>query len=392
MRHPEADVRAGEAVSLKQRVKRALDHGDRQVADQRRQDDAQLALALLEPDFIDLLGIEKRFEIDNLREAGRVRAVGPVEAAPLKLAMVRRRSRAQEKRRGPVRADRIGHRGLERVVEVIARRADFHGQRQGQSPRTGARVVPGALQGRQGARTAKTHERGALDVGAKSHVPDQTRAHVRADHEQVHVARGQAGARQTLLNGATPRLHGAPQVTLVQLVRRLMSVDVLRVDVEVPVINIAVEKDIEYPRAVIAGEPVRFLLREPVGRVRDADGQDSGIARLGFPNPLDPPAKMRLHRSRHRLPAAFGGGSVSLRSAGLQPGNNPQCRPESRRYTKMSPHLFSTWPAYPVLKLSLRGVMPGIKRGGVKNLSRVLSSELLSSELRWRVQKLRTPN
>ena len=195
------------------------------------------------------------------------------------------------------------------MVEVIARRAYLHGQHQGRSPRTGARVVPGALQGRQGARAAQTHERGALDVGAKSHVPDEARAHVRADvpgasrdDKQVHVTRGQAGVGKALLDGAASRLHGAPQVTLVQLVRRLMSVDVLGVDVEVPVINIAVEKDIEYPRAVIAGQPVCFLLREPVGRIGSADGQNPGIGRLGFPKPLDPPAKMRLHRSRHSSP------------------------------------------------------------------------------------------
>src|SRR2546428_1918282 len=77
MRYPEANVRAGEAVSLEQRVKRTLDHGDRQVADQRRQNDAQLALALLEPDFIDLLGIKKRLKIHDLGQARSLRTVWP---------------------------------------------------------------------------------------------------------------------------------------------------------------------------------------------------------------------------------------------------------------------------------------------------------------------------
>ena len=59
MRHPEADIRLGQTVSLEKGRERSLDEGERHLRDLGTQDNAELAASVLESNKIEMLGIKE---------------------------------------------------------------------------------------------------------------------------------------------------------------------------------------------------------------------------------------------------------------------------------------------------------------------------------------------
>ena len=59
MRHPEADIRLGQAVSLEKGSERPLDEREGHLGNLGAQNDAELAVSVLEPNEIEMLGIKK---------------------------------------------------------------------------------------------------------------------------------------------------------------------------------------------------------------------------------------------------------------------------------------------------------------------------------------------
>src|SRR5439155_21191148 len=65
MRHPEADIRLGEAVSLEKRSERPLDKREGYLGDFGAQNYAELAVSVLESNKIEMLRIKERCEVHN---------------------------------------------------------------------------------------------------------------------------------------------------------------------------------------------------------------------------------------------------------------------------------------------------------------------------------------
>ena len=129
-----------------------------------------------------------------------------------------------------------------------------------------------------------------------------------------------------------------------------MPIDVVRVNVEMAVIDVAVEEDLQDALAVVACEPICFLLREPLGWSRGADAKNSGIA------PFRPSTRGHLSAE-----AEFHCGRCCHGHA-----------PPSQRIDRQ---------LAPLSALSLRGEMFGIKGGAKRDARR---SE---SRLSWSGQK-----
>ena len=53
-------------MSLQQLLECLFDHGTSQVLNRGSQHDSQLPVAMLKPNFLDLLGIDESLEVDNL--------------------------------------------------------------------------------------------------------------------------------------------------------------------------------------------------------------------------------------------------------------------------------------------------------------------------------------
>src|SRR5580692_3753797 len=63
--NPESNVRATQTIALQQRIEGAFDQGARQVANPIRQNDAQFAVLVFEPDFVYVFGGDAGFGVEN---------------------------------------------------------------------------------------------------------------------------------------------------------------------------------------------------------------------------------------------------------------------------------------------------------------------------------------
>src|ERR1700733_11917850 len=96
---------------------------------------------MLKPNLLDLLGVDEGFEVDNLR----------IYAFAL-------RPGGKQESRGAVSADRVTDDRFQRVIDVIASRANLDGKHQCLAIRICADEIDSALQGGKSARTSKSRD------------------------------------------------------------------------------------------------------------------------------------------------------------------------------------------------------------------------------------------
>src|SRR5580700_10047197 len=90
MNNPEPNMRSGEPVPLQQWLECRFNHRTSEVLNRGAQHDSQLAIAMLKSNFLDPLGVDEGFEVDNLR----IFAIGL-------------RPGAKQKGRGAISANRV---------------------------------------------------------------------------------------------------------------------------------------------------------------------------------------------------------------------------------------------------------------------------------------------
>src|ERR1700730_4023838 len=110
MNNPETNPRPGQAMPLQQLLQCGFDHWPSQVLNRRSQHNSQLAIAMLKSNLLDLLGIDESLEVDNFRVFAIVLRPG-----------------GKQKSRGAVSADRVTDDRFQRVIDVIASRANLDG-------------------------------------------------------------------------------------------------------------------------------------------------------------------------------------------------------------------------------------------------------------------------
>src|SRR5713101_7029162 len=105
MQDPKADIFPAQAARAEQALQAPLDDRAGEVADLRGEDDAQLAVALLEPDLIELARVQHGLESENPRAAAAVCGGRGLF-----------RRRVEHERGGAVGTDRVPDRGFERTI------------------------------------------------------------------------------------------------------------------------------------------------------------------------------------------------------------------------------------------------------------------------------------
>lgn len=80
-----------------------------------------------------------------------------------------------------------------------------------------------------------------------------------ADGQEVHVAHGGASGLQAIGNGVTSGFHCAREIALVQLVRVFVTIGGAT-KIEMPVLDVAVQKNLPNPLTLISGSIEGLLL------------------------------------------------------------------------------------------------------------------------------------
>ena len=139
------------------------------------------------------------------RYSGRISVRWPSSSGPLALRGEQDRSRA-------VREDRIRHRGLGLVVQVVGGRAELDGHGEDAALREGPEVVPRLLEDDHRARAAGISHVNALHVAPETERADQVRVEARHEppgarrgHEVVHVGHSSPALARQASTASTPR-------------------------------------------------------------------------------------------------------------------------------------------------------------------------------------------
>ena len=191
-------------------------------------------------------------------------------------------ARAEQHGGRAVREDRVRHRGLGLVVQIVGGRAQLHRHGERAPLREGAEVVPRLLEGDHRARAAGVPHVDALHVCPETQRSDQVRVQARDEssragrrHEKVDVRRVQPGPSETGLDGLDAQAHAALGEAGRQLVDGLAP-GFGGGDVEVSTVDGAVVKEAALEPVAIPEEVGELFLGEAPGRHCRAGGDDAG--------------------------------------------------------------------------------------------------------------------
>jgi hypothetical protein len=144
----------------------------------------------------------------------------------------------------------------------------------------GAYEVASVLQGWQRSRATQADHHRAMYIAAKPHVSDQTASEIgayvsgrRAYYKKIDIRHLALGPLQARSYRSAAGFHGAEQVALVQFAGCFLA-DLAGRNIKVPVVDIAIAKDLKDSRACIASHLEGLVLAEAARRVRQADRFD----------------------------------------------------------------------------------------------------------------------
>ena len=170
-------------MPLQQWLECRFNHGTRQVLNRGAQHDSQLAIAMLKSNFLDPLGVDESFEVNNLR----IFAIGL-------------RPGGKQKGRGAIRTNRVTDNSFESVIDVITSGANLDGQHQCMAAWICVDEIDCPLQGGKRACAPKPDDERPLHPVIEPHMCNETTTHVRthvastrADCQEVHILHGGSG-------------------------------------------------------------------------------------------------------------------------------------------------------------------------------------------------------
>jgi hypothetical protein len=89
------------------------------------------------------------------------------------------------------------------------------------------------------------------------HMRDETTAYIRthvasarADCKEVHILHSSSGSIYTVQNRAATCFHGAAQITLIQLIRAFLAIQ-LAFQIKIAMLNIAIQEDLPNALALV---------------------------------------------------------------------------------------------------------------------------------------------
>src|SRR5579872_213737 len=227
------------------------------MLDRSSQHDSQFAIAMLKSNLLDLIGVDEGFEVDNLWI----------------FAFALRPSRKQ-KSRGAFSADRVADDRFQRVIDVIASRANLDGKHECLAIRICADEIDCALQGGKSARTSQSRDGRSLYAVTESHVRNQAAAYIRTDVacaaancQKVQFLHRGSSRINAIQNRSATGFHSSAQIALIQLVRTLLAIQ-RAFQIKMPIVDIAIQKYLPNALALVTRRMKGLLLGEPDQRVR----------------------------------------------------------------------------------------------------------------------------
>jgi hypothetical protein len=119
-----------------------------------------------------------------------------------------------------------------------------------------------------------------LHVVSEAHVCDETTAYIRthvagagAYCEEIDIVHGGSGSLNAVQNRAATCLHGAPQITLIQLIGAFLAIQAV-LQIKMAVFDIAVQEDPANAVALVTRGMKALLLGEPNRWARCSDTED----------------------------------------------------------------------------------------------------------------------